>query len=806
MPSLADTLQQNKNSLVTTRDANGNLVQQGPQGVQQLAANAGLPAPPVTAAGTAAIGGTPDQQKMAGTPQQKQAALTIAQQPQQNLQTALREGQARTQQTGAEQAETQKSQSLKDLGQMGDRVNDFINSQRAKLTTAANGPGVQVSAQSAGTNAAGQQQDLTSVQPLLSQLRADPTNQQLMLQVNKALGYDVNTQLDPSQINQLYQDSTSAIAAGGAGVVDDKLTVAQLTQDPKFGYTTQQLSGLLGIPEDQLSGMNVAQIHDQVSKVMTDEFNKSQQLGQQAQSTELGGAQRAQAASLGREASATGIRATEDDFKKLNTSIANADQVSFGGKQMSVEDMLSNDNISKTITDYINSAPGSAARTQLEKTEPGLVDFINKNQAVLADAASKLSAGAQTFQETQAANKQLSTFGGSQISDDLMSKLVPGWGQLSADKLTVGASPVLAQIDSIRNQKGDEAAAAAVEALNTAQKQDPSLADQMSGLSEQQIHSLDIGNPNGLLAQWQKAKADAVANQAITDPGDALKKMTGDTTMTVPKMEELIAQNTAAGTLGFGPQYKSPITVGKDGHIDTDSVVQSIRGTGVPSLQDALGGKLQGVQQVSVNQPTLDATQYRILHKLGGAARNGYVSYSDLQNAGLTPEEASYLYKQNAGGNYGMDVPGLTHFKNDAMTPATNDKIASLDDVPADRVNGLEAMLGDKSGINEDLVNTELKKNLDATYNSVLADPIISRNMDTLYANAVAGKPETPITPGMSPQAADMYKKANAALKNIQVLLKYDPNRINMYAAQRGIAIAADKKQANRTNPFATGK
>ena len=103
--SLSAKLSQPKNKKKRVRNLAGRMVETDDQELTQMADSAGIQTPlsPKAAEG---IGASPDQAKMAGTKQQKEPVLEQAQQvqPQDTLQTAQRTAQARTQQTGSEQA------------------------------------------------------------------------------------------------------------------------------------------------------------------------------------------------------------------------------------------------------------------------------------------------------------------------------------------------------------------------------------------------------------------------------------------------------------------------------------------------------------------------------------------------------------------------------------------------------------------------------------------------------------------------------------------------------------------------------
>lgn len=484
MPSLSSAMNSKKKQLV--RGPDGQLTEQTPEEVQSLAGKAGLTSPPTTPLGAAMIGANPDQAKMAGTKQQKAAALDFAaqQQPGQSLADAVRrsQGNERAEATGQEAASMEKSQDLQALGGLGDRVNDFINAQRSRLAAAAPVE-VQTAQQFNG-------KDVSQLKPLLAQLRQQPDNMSLQLQVNQALGYDINQQLSPQQINNLYESAVESITRGGAGSVDDDLTVDDLIAQGNFGYDKAEIANLLNIQEDEVSAMNVGQLRNQLNQVQADEFRNVQELDQQSLSGELGGAERALARQGAREASRVGTRSSEADIQALEDQIANADEITFGGKTYLVEDLLKDDTISGIISDYMNSAPGSELRRQLEAVEPGLIQFIQKNQTLLQDAAQQLSTGAQQFTDIQSYNKSLVR----NLPANLAGIIAPEAGSLQAGKIDPNSKPILAW--AVANPQ-------AAQGLQGLSDED---ARALAGLSLQDINGLQIGQRGGKWDQYQQDK------------------------------------------------------------------------------------------------------------------------------------------------------------------------------------------------------------------------------------------------------------------------------------------------------------
>jgi len=527
MASLSQTLRQQRQGQVK-RGPGGQLSQETPEEIQSLAGQAGLQAPPTTPVGAAALGANKDQQKMMGTPAQKQAALSLASQPvEQGLSGALRRAQSRTEMTAEETQQKEKSQDMMNLGSLGQRVTDFIDAQRQALTAQAQQATAQQTLQvEASTSFEGK--DVSAIKSLLDQYRREPNNQQLLLQINQALGYDVNTQLDPAKVQELYESATDTIARGAAGNVDNDLTVSDLVSQGNLGYTPEQLQDLLGVPANQLQTMTVGQLRAEIERVGLEEFNQTAELQQKAESGILGQAERQLARQAGREMSATGVRATEADYQSMEQQIQNADRVTFGGREYQVDELLQDETISNIIKDYMESGPDSDIRKQVDAAEPALKEFIQKNQAVLQEASSSMEAGAQEFRDIQAANKQLQTIEGLQLDNTLAAKLIPGFGTLQAQRIDPNSVPFFQALNAMPSSNRRRQA---VDALNAAQDQYPDVADQLSGLSAQQVSQLNIGKPEGFFNKWLSAKQqqDRIAAIPATDINSLVSEAFEDT-------------------------------------------------------------------------------------------------------------------------------------------------------------------------------------------------------------------------------------------------------------------------------------
>lgn len=677
MASLGQTLNKNK---PLVRQADGSLAEDD-QTTQQLAGQQGLSASPTTPLGVAVLGGNSHQQKMAGTPNQKEAAVTQATEPGQSLQDTLRRQQIRTTADTGEQAQMEKSQDMQNLGQVGQRVTDFIETQRQILQEQA----LKAGATNQGVEVKGvdqwQGKDVKASKDILARLRANPGDQQAMLELNKAMGSNISIQLSPDQINQLYESAVSAIARGGAGNVDNDLNVQDLVGNPEFGYDINGLSQLLGVPPEQLAGYNVGQLRSVISQVADREFANVSNLENQATSTQLGQAERQLARGAAREASRVGTRASEADVQRIEQSIANADQIAFGGQMYQVDDLLQDDTISKLITDYMQAPPESPMRAQLEATEPELINFIRTNENVLADAAHKLSGSAQTFQQTQQFNRELnrSLTGGIQLDDRLMKSILPDWGEMRADQVDVGSVPMLSYARAI----GADKARGLANNINDEVNRDPQTAQEMSGLSAQQLGDWQIesAQPD---SNWQKFYIQPkrfFEQVSATDPDkpDHLVDMAAKDTGGARGAQNKMNANRASNTLGFGSSLNTGILDNDgDGLVDDGATLKKNLLAANPRPSLSSGPSNQKVFKAeSIGTPSIptDPMDKQIWDKLSGAAIRGNVGESDLRSVPLDLDELIRLQDLNGRG---VDRPALDRLQGEKRDGATNQLISDI--------------------------------------------------------------------------------------------------------------------------------
>ena len=624
-----------KNLSKVRRGPGGQLSLETDEELQSLAKKSGLQAPPLTPMGGAMLGANPDQQKMIGTSAQKQAAFNFVQQTgtPQDLQTSLRRQQARTTTTEEEQKAQQRAEQLQGLGATGQRAQSYIDAQIAKLTQSQAAPQVTPSQATVA-----QPEGISGVPTgSADQLKADlesyqknPQDLQALARINKMLGRTADQPLTAEELEAYYQDPAEAIAQGTAKAISDTMTVGDLISQPEFGYTSEQLSSLLGIPATEIGNLTISQLQDKVDQLQQAEYSRSAQAQQVATSTAVGGAERAAARQLGRELSATGTRATENQVQQLAQSLDSAETVSFGGQQYQIGDLLKDDTISDIVTQYFDN-PQEAEK--LRSTE--FASFLDRNREALKQAAEQRASGVSKLGEIQQANKALAQVGNQTLSPQLMDAFIPGWssGEVRAEQIDPASIGGLKYLKSLSPSQAN----AAAESLNAVLQVDPSVAGELAGLTEEQWRQLDPGREN---SKWKQYIADIeqwneLENVSPEDTEAVLTKFFGSPV----DSDKLMQENRVRTALGL-PHYDiGLIDQDHDGRVDTGRLLDTMRAGGKPTAAEAVKGMQGYTPHTPPQEPGLTGINESIYNKLSSYLDDGKLTPDEINRAGLTIDE-----------------------------------------------------------------------------------------------------------------------------------------------------------------------
>lgn len=556
------------------RNASGQLVEEAVTPTSQLAGQAGLVAPPTTPAGVGALGGTNKQIDMAGSVNQKASALRQSADTQNTLGEAEADKRYRSNMTAGEQGTAEKQKRLGEVfGSTQEKVANLVSNEIAKQAAAA--APAQFSTAGVATATAADKQ--AEVDTAFAALLANPTDLANVEKLTQLTG------MSDAQIRAAAQDA--AVKQGSAGAVGQaaanatnasNINVAALL--PDLGTGRDELAQLLGLDPAAIDSMGIDELNAAVAAVATQGAEPSvRETNALAGNRSVGAAERAAYREAGIEQATSGAAESEAQLESLAQSLENADTVSFGGKQMTVEELLSDEGMSKLITDYLtNPESPESRRFAADPGAAALIQFAEKYRGALTEAATTVGGATEAHTAVTAANKDLATLGtpgGAQYSipDSLLAAVYGDtWNTNTTAKQPTG---VIASLKKLTPAQLDQA----VPLLNAAST-DPELAKQIRLFSPEKLLKLMQPGSDGIspfdhMQQSRKALTEIDAlNSAQNIDGLINLYFGGD----VSSSEKLVASPSAARhTMGLGDEDIAAVLAANPG-LNTAQAISKI--------------------------------------------------------------------------------------------------------------------------------------------------------------------------------------------------------------------------------------
>lgn len=657
---------------------NGQLIEESPTPTSQLAGQAGLGAPPTTPVGVGALGATSKQIDMAGSGAQKQSALRQSLDTSNTLQEAQQDKRYRSAMTADEQAQAEKQKRLGEVfGSTQQKVQSLIDTEMSKLAPPAQPTAVPNAATPqltvTGLTAAdpSKQADVDAELAALIGEIGDPTRAvATQNRINTIMQLTGIT--DPKQISAAASDAAQQQVQSGAGAAAAKQLVDSSNVNvsallPQLGTTREELASLLGVDPATVDTMSLDALNEAVTATASQGPNLSAaETDAASQSGSLGAAERAAMRERSAEQSTSGVAASEAQLEDLGRSLESADTVAFGGRNWTTQELLSDDSISKLVSDYLTN-PDSPASKALESdpNSAGLLSFVNKYRETLESAAKQVGTATTENTAIQQANSALAEpVKGVKVPDSVMAAIYgDSWGTPQASKMPPsGILIALQQLGTVGAQKLGEPLNVLLATANA----DPQLAKDISGFTAEKLQKFLTKDKRGITPFEQ-----------LQTSRDLQRKVAADATS--GNVDDLIA-------LYFG------------GPTDWSTVPEPIRkelGLDLASVARAVGG----------NAGNPAAYQKGLVTLLSNKLNQG-ISTAD------TPEEVN---RSNAGWtpvSLSGRIEKAETAKKSAAEASTKQK--SLDD----RVAALEKYL-DKQGITGTQRQDILKRET-ATYKSEL--------------------------------------------------------------------------------------
>jgi len=435
---------------------------------------------PVTdPAGIVAAGGTPDQAKMAGTPAQVQSNAAQQQREQQQQQEAQQQQQQAEQQrlagqtlqqtqryqqatetpTQTQQRAMQIAETLNVLGPVKSRVQSLIQDQLQAAQTAS--ASLELNEQALGTIQDPEKR--AQAEASLKAYMADPSQENLK-NVYEAVGSQ-NTE----DLQKFFSTPEGAVQEAFKDAFQVSPTLESLDLAAS-GMDTAAIAKELGIPESQLKGMTLDQLNQQIDAVEAAELNRTEQLQAQLQDPSLSPAMREAVVKELQQLGATGVIGAEQQVQQVQDMIDSANTVNIMGREMSVEELLSDDGMSALIA-QASTDPEMLDALKNDPQYAALAGWVEENKSAMAALSEGYEERGEDFVETQESYSKLKESLGKDGADLLKSI----YGGDLADVATAGEmSDIKAKLEDtplyrVLTAKGNEEYAAML-------KSDPELA------------------------------------------------------------------------------------------------------------------------------------------------------------------------------------------------------------------------------------------------------------------------------------------------------------------------------------------
>jgi len=215
----------------------------------------------------------------------------------------------------------------------------------------------------------------------------------------------------------------------------------------------------------------------------------------------------------------------EDELADLGRALEQADQVQFGGRQWTVEELLGDGNISQLLTEYLTNPTSqqSLALKNDSQAKP-LLDFAERYRTTLETAAKQMSAAVTESQRRVDANTALGKFGNANLSKEMMDFIYgAGWDKRGSEVQKPKA--VLFSLQELAPGEQETF----VTSMNDLTRRFPEAMQSMADLSANQIRSL-MANGGVAWKSYESAldykrrldemdTADEIAAMVGLDPG-----------------------------------------------------------------------------------------------------------------------------------------------------------------------------------------------------------------------------------------------------------------------------------------------
>lgn len=687
---IRDILNNNRKQAVV----NGQLVDTSEEELNSLAKASGSPTP-ATPIGANQLGAGEDSAKMAGTPGQVANAVRMNIQGQNDQATAQRTYQPNKQASTDDLQAQAAAQKLSKLGTLEGRVQDLVNQKFAPTTTQSTAAASAVPAVSAdllyadmpGTD----KQTKWDTYAALQKIAGGTGAQADYATVAKGLGYTTATVADINkEVGKYFEPQDAQVSAQIAAAIPDKVTVGDLSGDQikSMGFSgAAALANAVGVTKQQLQAMTVEQLGQQVQAIQQQKYSQSKELETKASDPALSEAERQQAVQDLRGLGAVGTQATEQDVDTLTKQVTNAPNITFNGQSMNINDALKDDFVKGTIQTYLTNPEAAAT---LKQNQPQFAQWIDQNQAALAQKVAGVSTKFSDFAAQQVKDSSINTVGDTTVPDSVMKTLYSDWGQFSTTPRTPkGVLTVLADTTVPKEYQ-----AQLMSALDNLSSVNPGLSAKLANMNYKQLVDAGFSSPNDLQDYVAGERNRAVINSA--PPGSLYSSLFPD--MKQSDLQSLVTQVATQKKLGEIKNSEVPAIVKMldadgDGKLDDPKSVQAALQKGLGTSKNATVHNMQISGLANPSQTLSDFTgkinaKDGIYNKIASFATDGKLDDKDLGQLVKQGISVDDLYKIKDNTSFLTNKPVFTAAVTAAVNRDLNAGVGPLG-MTADQIRGL---------------------------------------------------------------------------------------------------------------------
>jgi len=369
---------------------------------------------PVSPMGAKALGANPDQAKMAGSRQQKDAVFKNIPRASDDLATAIRRDGGRTSTSAAEASTLQKAKTLQNLSNFDASIQSAVEKHLSSIDMT---PGRKYD-ESKFTALDKTKEETLSLQTKVGEY-ADLLDQVIALEadgkVDEAAALNQQVMQAKSDLHDLgipvnedplayLATAEETISEAGAAELEGQLTLGELSL-ADIGFSEEEMEEFIGT---DWMFLTVEEMQQRVEELQAAQFSRVQSLQTQLRNLPSGSVQREAVLRELKALAAVGIWGAEEDMDYLVQQMDDAVEVDIGGESFSVSEILQNDELSTLIDKFLNPKGDEDFKEALREQLPDFTDWIDENMLALEALSVEGREAGESFEEIQETTQAMS--------------------------------------------------------------------------------------------------------------------------------------------------------------------------------------------------------------------------------------------------------------------------------------------------------------------------------------------------------------------------------------------------------------